>query len=69
MRDNPQAEIYRFNASHPVGTEVRFWTGLREGEGKMSKTRTAASVLGGHTAVVWVEDHGACIALSHIEPT
>ncbi|MFF1684656.1 hypothetical protein [Streptomyces sp. NPDC058254] len=30
-------------------------------------TRSAATVLGGHTAVVWVEGHSACIALSHID--
>lgn len=65
--NHPLEEATQFNKQWPVGTAVRYWTGLREGQGKLSRTRTAASVLSGHTAVVWVEDHGACIALSHIE--
>lgn len=64
---NPVRQAEQFNKQWPVGTTVRYWTGLREGPGEISRTRTSASVLGGHTAVVWVEDHGACIALSHIE--
>lgn len=59
--------VERFNEAHEIGTEVRYWTGMREGDGKLSKTRTLAQMLSGHTAVVWIEDHGACIALTHIE--
>ena len=62
-----QAEVDAWNDAHPVGTSVRYWTGLREGRGKPSTTRTEASVLGGHTAVVWVVGEPACIALTHIE--
>jgi len=68
MTKKLQSEIDRFNKKNPVGTPVRFWTGARQGEGVESKTRTEAQAMGNHTAVVWVEDHGACIALSHIEP-
>lgn len=57
-----------FNDAHPVGTLVRYWKGVREGDGKVSRTRTAAQLLSGHTAVVWVEHEGACIALTHIQP-
>jgi hypothetical protein len=57
-----------FNRSHPVGTPVRYWTGTREGDGETGATRSAATVLGGHTAVVWVTGHGACIALTHVQP-
>lgn len=70
-RRTPKQEaqaVNAFNQKNPVGTQVRYWTGMREGDGKLSKTRTKASVLSGHTAVVWVEDHPACIALSHIRP-
>lgn len=63
-----QAEIDRFNEKCPVGSRVRYWTGLREGEGVESKTRSEAHVLGKHTAVVWVEGHSSCIALSHVQP-
>lgn len=60
-----QAE--KFNETTPIGTPVRYWPGVCEGEGIESKTRSAAWVLGGHTAVVQVEDLGACIALSHVQ--
>ena len=60
--------VARFNLLYPVGVRVRYWTGVREGYGVESATRSEAQMLGGHTAVVWVEGHGACIALSHVEP-
>ena len=33
----------------------------------VTRTRSVAQVLGGHTDVVWVDGHGACIALTHID--
>ena len=30
-------------------------------------TRSRAEVLGGHTDVVWVDGHGACISLDHVD--
>lgn len=62
-------EADEFNARHPVGTAVRYWTFERKGEGKISCTRTPAEVLSGHTAVVWVKGEPGCVALSHVEPT
>ena len=32
----------RFNERYPVGTPVRYWPGVREGEGRESVTRTPA---------------------------
>jgi hypothetical protein len=64
----PEELCHKWNRRFPVGTRVRYWTGVREGLGKVSKTRTVAQVLEGHTAVVWLEDHIACVALSHVEP-
>lgn len=55
-----------FNAAHHVGTPVRYWKGVREGDGVISRTKTPAEVLGGHTAVVWIEDCSGCVALSHV---
>jgi hypothetical protein len=66
-RPNQQKLVDEFNEQYEVGQEVRYWTMLREGEGKVGRTRSAAQLLSGHTAVVWVEDHPACIALSHVE--
>lgn len=63
-----QSLCNNFNADYPVGQRVRYWQGRREGEGKIGKTRTEAQVLGGHSAVVWLEECSGAIALTHIEP-
>jgi hypothetical protein len=65
---SPNKLAAKFNERFPVGTRVRYWTGSRDGIGKVSHTRTEAQVIGGHTAVVWLEDQTGCVALSHIEP-
>lgn len=56
-----------FNAAHPVGTPVRYWPGLRRGDGIESVTRTPAWCMGGHTPVVTVEGYAGGIALTHVE--
>lgn len=63
-----QEVVIEFNRDHMIGTHVQYWTGVREGRGKFSTTRSAAELLGGHTPVVWVAGHEACIALTHVEP-
>jgi hypothetical protein len=68
MSKKLEKEIERFNKKHPVGTKILYWTGIRQGVGKESVTNTEARLLGGHTPVVWVEGHGPCVALTHIEP-
>jgi hypothetical protein len=62
-----------FNAAYPVGTPVVAYPDVRPElsehcERIDTETRTEAWVAGGHTAVVMVKDHGAWIALSHIDP-
>lgn len=59
--------VEAFNFETPVGTECRFWTGVKEGPGRISKTRSPAQLLGGDIAVVWFEGLGPCVALSHVE--
>lgn len=70
LRENPHdyAAAEAWNRAHDVGIPVRYWPGLHEGDGIESTTRSLATVLGGHTAVVWVEGRPDCIALSHVEP-
>lgn len=63
-----QEVVIDFNRDHMIGAHVQYWTGVREGRGKFSTTRSAAELLGGHTPVVWVASHAACIALTHVEP-
>ncbi|MET9339252.1 hypothetical protein [Nonomuraea sp. NPDC003804] len=60
--------VEQWNKTVPVGTPVRYWTGYREGDGKQSRTRTDAQMLGGHTAVVWMDGEPSCVALTHVEP-
>ncbi|MGW6578939.1 hypothetical protein ACWF76_05945 [Streptomyces globisporus] len=72
-KPDPKAEADRWNAANPVGSLVVAYPGCRpeddpKAERLFTRTRTKASVLGGHTAVVWVEGHGACISLTHVDP-
>jgi hypothetical protein len=66
-RPNQKKLVDRWNAANPVGTPVRYWTSVREGDGKRSTTITDAQLLSGHTAVVWVEGEPGCVCLSHVE--
>ncbi|WP_327223092.1 hypothetical protein OG229_02790 [Streptomyces platensis] len=74
MRDDTTAEensAARFNEQHPIGTPVRAYPGFRpevdpSARRLDTRTRSVASVRG-RTAVVWVEGHGAYIALTHID--
>jgi hypothetical protein len=61
-----------FNALYEVGTPVFAYPGCRPEDHPndkrlVTRTRSEAQVLGGHTAVVWVEDYSSCIALSHVD--
>lgn len=62
------AAVHAFNNTNPVGTPVRYWKGVREGDGKTARTRTPAQLLSGHTAVVWLDGVSGCIALTHVDP-
>lgn len=65
----PLANPARHNPPNwPIDTPVRYWTGVREGEGKVGRTRGKPFLLSGHTPVVFVTGHGACIALTHVQP-
>lgn len=55
-----------WNTRHPIGTVVRYWRGLMEGEPSgTGPTRTAAQVLGDN-AVVWIAGCSGCVHLSHV---
>ena len=56
-----------WNAAHPVGTQVRYWRGLKEGEPSgTGATRHAAQVMSGHVSV-WIEGCSGSVALTHVE--
>ncbi|MEU9444603.1 hypothetical protein AB0D42_27730 [Streptomyces sp. NPDC048304] len=68
----PVVEAEAWNLAHPVGTPVVAYPGCRpefaaDAPRIVTSTRSKATVLGGHTAVVWVHGHSACIALSHVD--
>jgi hypothetical protein len=65
---SPAKAVAKWNERFPIGTPVRYWTGLREGIGRVSTTRTEASVSSSQTAVVWLDGVSSYIKLSHIEP-
>lgn len=54
-----------FNASHPVGSTVLFWTGLFEGPGTEGVIQYSAGIMGGHTVVVYIKGKGG-VALTHV---
>ena len=61
-----------FNALYEAGIPVFAYPGARPEDHRdakrlVTRTRSSATVLGGHTAVVWVDGHSACIALTHID--
>lgn len=62
-----------WNTRYPIGTPVTAYPGARPSDDShcerlITRTRSEAQVLGGHTAVVWVDGHSACIALTHVDP-
>lgn len=62
-----QLEADAFNAKHPVGTMLHYWSGVREGE----PTGTApishpATVMCDH-ASIWMEGVRSCHSISHVE--
>lgn len=58
-----------WNAAHPVGTLVEYHPVIGAPAHRLRATTTAAQVLSGHTAVVWLEDESGCVALDACVPT
>lgn len=59
--------IEAWNRTYPEGTAVRFWPGVREGEGRASRTRSKAWLVSEHGSVL-VEDYSGGICLTHVQP-
>lgn len=55
-----------FNRAYPVGTTVRYWPGVKRGEGTKSRTISKASDMHG-TPVVWIEGCTSCVARTHVD--
>jgi hypothetical protein len=63
-----QKKVDEWNARIKVGDEIHFWPISGEDKREVHKTRTEASVLSGHTAVVWLEGKSGCVALDNCAP-
>lgn len=61
-----QRQCDTFNVSHPVGSPVV--VRMDCGDKVATKTRSAAEVLSGHTAVVWLENISGCYMLDRVTP-
>jgi hypothetical protein len=66
-RPDPQKEVDAWNTTVPVGTAVDY-TSYPGAKAERFATRTAAEVLSGHTAVVWLQGKSGCVAISHCRP-
>lgn len=55
-----------WNRHHPVGTPCVYTNDL--GVETASRTRSEAMVLGGHTAVVWIDGVSGCVSLDRVRP-
>lgn len=61
-------EADAWNDNVPVGSTVEYRAAPGE-QPKTYTTRTAAEVLSGHTAVVWLEGKAGCVAVASCTPT
>ena len=52
-----------WNTGHPIGCEVWYHPVIGEPGCAKYKTRTKATVLSGHTCVVWLDGKSGCVAL------
>lgn len=60
------ADVKFWNEEHPVGTDVIVTKDL--GDEVRTKTRSAAWVLSGHSAVIMVDGISGCYALERVRP-
>ena len=67
MTASAQRRVDAFNRRHKVGDTITVYSGLiGENPREVQIIEPGASVLSGHTAVVWVTGGHGCIALSHV---
>ena len=59
-----QAACDKFNAAHPVGAAVS--VKLDGGEVRETVTNSEAQVMGGHTAVIWLDGIRGCYDLERV---
>ncbi len=60
-----EAERDRFNEMHAIGADVFVQLDGKD-EPFLTKTRSAAEILSGHSAVVWLENVRGCYSLDRV---
>lgn len=60
-----KAMVADWNVKHPVGTMVSFEEVVGRGESHRGESTTEAQVIGGHSAVIWIEGKSGCVSLDH----
>lgn len=58
------AQVAKWNEQHPAGTEVT--VEMDSGEIRATRTRSEASMLSGHTAVIFLDGISGCYLLSRV---
>lgn len=58
-----EEQIHAWNVHVPVGTEVEYHPVIDRPEHQIHRTRSQASLLSDHTAVVFLEGKSGCVAL------
>lgn len=60
-----QQQCDAWNAKHPEGTIVVFEEVKGEGEAHRGASVSEAQVMGGHSAVIWLDGKSGCVSLDH----
>ena len=61
-------DLDAWNRANPVGTLVRYWKGIRQGEPSGTGKTTCEAYSAYGTAVVFIEGCSGFVALTHVEP-
>lgn len=61
-----ERECQEWNAKHAIGTVVKYFP-IIGGDFCEHSTRSEASVLSGHTAVIWLDGVSGCVALDAVK--
>jgi hypothetical protein len=65
--ETAQQEADDFNAAHPIGTLLRYWSWTKEGPPTgVAPIKSKATVMCEH-AVIWLEGVRSCHSISHVE--
>jgi hypothetical protein len=67
-RPNPQKLVDEFNSHVNVGDVVEYSEVIGVTDPVRYATESAAEVLGGHTAVLWLVGKRGCVAVAHCKP-